>query len=107
MHLGPFEGVGSGPVSSPSASGQRRLPRYCPHQGWRVVKRAPPLLDRDWAVEEKGIKNHLTRVAVRRTDEDSRGNVILPLNSPVWMAGRLRLEEIRSAGSKGPRLRRS
>src|SRR5262249_38491344 len=51
-------------------------------------------------------KNHLVRVPVRRADEESRGDVIPPLNPPVWMAGRLRPEEVRDAGGEGPRLRR-
>ena len=66
----------SGKRSVGALARQRRFPGCCPHQGWRVVKSAPPFLDGDWAVEEKGIKNHFARVTIRREDEDSQGDVI-------------------------------
>ena len=68
------------------------------------MERAPPLLDRNRAVEEKGIKNHLSRVAVRPADDKNRCDVIMPLDSPVWVIERLRPEEIRVAGGKRPNL---
>jgi hypothetical protein len=70
------------------------------------VQRAPPLLDGDWAVEEKGIKNHLARVAVGHADQVSWSDVIPPSNPPVWMAWGFHPEEIRGAGSECPGLRR-
>ncbi len=106
MHVGPFEGIRRGPVSGPSACGQRRFPRSRSHQSRCVVERAPPLLDRNLAVEEKGIKNHLSRIAVRPADYENRRDVILPLNSPGWVVGRFRSEKIRGAGGKHPNLRR-
>jgi hypothetical protein len=64
------------------------------------VERDPPLLDRDRAVEEKGIKDHLLRVTVRPADDKNRRDMILPLDPPIWVVRRFRPEEIRRAGGK-------
>jgi hypothetical protein len=65
---------------------------------------APPLIDRNWSVEEYGIKHQLLCVAIRCTDHENRGHVIPPSNPPVWVVGCFRPEEIRGTGGESPHL---
>src|SRR2546421_140295 len=85
---GPSRGSGPGQLPGPPAAGRGRSPEGRAHGGRRMGERAPPLLDGNQAVEEKGIKNNLARVVVRPADQENGGDVIPPLNPPLWMAGR-------------------
>jgi hypothetical protein len=70
------------------------------------MKRVPPVLHGNRTVEQKGIKSHLLRIALRPTNHENRGDVITPLNPPIGVVSRSHPKEIRGAGGESPNLRR-